>query len=274
VIDPSTTAIPNQQYEAVFVHSFWRSSSTYFLSRLENDSTILFDEPFHELVQTNRLKDSESLTASGGENIRLHHPKDFKYFQSYDFLDNLSQLTNPDNIMADYFGIVKKDAFYPFIKTIIDFSQKKNKLPILGFTRSLGRSLFLKESFPDTYSIFLYRDPFDQFISAFQQQQENNNFYFLVNYPIILWENKHLDIVQEFWNLYQDLQPNFSFEGTMESLAKLIQFFSDRDIAFYLQAFLLVFLISGNTAFCSAYLIVDTDSKTLEQYLDVYFPIK
>lgn len=65
--------------QVILLHSFWRSSSTYFWSKLRNLPNVkAFYEPFHELLQGS-IKNKNLVVDSCSWNSR--HPKEDNYFR-------------------------------------------------------------------------------------------------------------------------------------------------------------------------------------------------
>ena len=169
----------------IFLHGFWRSSSTYFWNKFRSlDKTISFYEPFHE----NLDKDLKELTHQSSTNWKSNHPYIEDYWSEYRSLG-----LNPSKLFTQNNGdFVKKNYYYltdekkSYIKKLIDISiHKEYENIIFGCVRSVAIVKPLKEFIEKNYPnlnqshIFFDRSPLTQFESFVSNSFYHKNKYFL-----------------------------------------------------------------------------------------------
>jgi hypothetical protein len=71
-----------------------------------------------------------------------------------------------------------------YLQTLLDMAEHEQKMPVLGFSRSLGRLPWLTRHFPGTVHIVLVRNPVEQWLSGYEFYRSTKNTYFLVH-PIL-----------------------------------------------------------------------------------------
>ena len=122
----------------IFLHGFWRSSSTYFWNKFRSfDKTISFYEPFHE----NLDRDLKEFTYQSSRNWQSNHPYVEDYWSEYRSLGlNPSELFTQNNgafVKGDYYYLTDEKKSY--IKKLIDISiQRKYENIIFGCVRSVA----------------------------------------------------------------------------------------------------------------------------------------
>src|SRR4051812_1744211 len=181
--------MPPRPLRPVFLHSEWRTSSTYMWARLgRNADSMAFHEPFHETLGHLTTGIIESMRAEGWSS---GHPELAEpYFAEYAPL-----LEHPLGVRGyrarfsyeDYFtldpALVAPQRAY--VQSLLDLAIAQDKRPVLGFCRSLGRMPWLVKEFPDAVHVRLERDPVSQWMSGFQQFTASDNSYFLAGYVVI-----------------------------------------------------------------------------------------
>ena len=162
----------------IFLHGFWRSSSTYFWNKFRNlYNTIAFYEPFHEILNSN-LKVFPSNSSKDWES---NHPLIENYWSEYKILCNypnaLFTQYNGSFVKQDYYLLTKEKEAY--LKKIIDLCIEKNYQKIVfGCVRTVSNSnaikRFIKINYPNInqFHIFFDRSPLSQF-----ESYVNNHFY-------------------------------------------------------------------------------------------------
>jgi acyl-CoA synthetase (AMP-forming)/AMP-acid ligase II len=76
----------------------------------------------------------------------------------------------------------------PYLSSLMDLAGEGAKTPVLGFCRSLGRLSWLKSAYPSAVNIVLVRNPVQQWLSAYQFKERDNNEYFLLR-PVVIAQN-------------------------------------------------------------------------------------
>ena len=108
----------------IFLHGFWRSSSTYFKNKFRFlDKIIAFYEPFHEILESN-LKEIPSYSSI---NWQSNHPYVQDYWKEYKILgidpSELFTQINGKFVTEDYYYLTKEKEEY--IKKINRFINRK-----------------------------------------------------------------------------------------------------------------------------------------------------
>ena len=231
-----------QELSIVFLHGFWRSSSTYFWNKFKYlNKTIAFYEPFHEILDSN-LEDFPSNSSKDWES---NHPNVSNYWEEYKRLgikpSELFTQTNGSFVTVDYYLFTKEKKSY--LKNLIDLSIQNNyKRIVFGCVRSVAMAKdirgFITKHYPKTNQlhIFFERSPLNQFESFVGNDFYHNNKYFLaVN---------TLPVIFKFPKLAKsiDFDLNLDFKDTVSQNLNKVYKFSELMISPYLS-------------FCKAFLI-------------------
>lgn len=152
----------------VFVHAWWRSSSTYLWSKLrQNQSLCCFYEPLNERISSLNLAQIEAGPEVDLTNALRHPHTEQHYFAEYANLlrsgslqyskrlaysDYLLRPSDPDEELRRYLGGLIKSA------------RSDHRRPVLCFCRSQMRSAWMKQEFRGLH-IGQVRNPFDQWRS-------------------------------------------------------------------------------------------------------------
>jgi hypothetical protein len=186
---------------AIFLHTGWRTCGTWIWSRFRvNPSVCAFYEPLHEdldrisrndirLLQPTSWKSGHSITAA--------------YFAEYEKLltrsargvDLYRREFAFDNFFMDEQAI--NAPLEAYICRLVETAQAEGRLPVLKFTRSLGRMAWLQSRFPKAVHLTVLRDPGAQWESARRQFEVNANRYFLLAPFVILSRNAHHPLVAD-----------------------------------------------------------------------------
>ena len=151
--------------EAIFIHSLWRSGSTWLFDRFRRagDAYWCYQEPFHEaLVQLNG--DPDALLGFADETARsLRHPALTRpYFWEFHALrDALHGKFAPCMSYASFFDPSICPGLQDYVQTLIDAAPTT---PVLQCCRSFGRVGYLQETHGGVH-IHLWRDAVSQWFS-------------------------------------------------------------------------------------------------------------
>ena len=156
----------SKNVEPIFIHSLFRSGSTYFFHAIKRTGNFhVYHEPFHEIIRglpvnwnswqerTKQLKD-----------ILRHDFLDGGYFDEYaHLLDGLEKYFKPEISYELFFLSKNEDS--PILKSYVDcLINGSLRLPVLQCTRTTGRIAWFKENYRSK-NIFLLRNPWDQWFS-------------------------------------------------------------------------------------------------------------
>ena len=168
----------------LFIHSLFRTGSTYLWNRLRGLSrTYCFYEPFHPqlLYLDSRESDPWGTSPSGTESIH-HPPLDRGRFAEY------WPLLIPG--VRGVPGFHKSFSFTDFCDTGIQPRQRDyihglleaagSRVPVLQFNRSALRIAWFKKNWPDGLHVYLYRNFRNQYISGETQWEEQRQDIFQV----------------------------------------------------------------------------------------------
>ena len=186
----------NRPSRPIFIHSSWRASHTWFWQRFrKHQSTVCFYEPFHESLVT--LTKSQALSM-GPNSWNSGHPAGDPYM--IEFLPLIRRaggvrLFTPEISYEWFFPIGGPTGdLHPkelrYLALLIRHAERLLRIPVFGFTRSLGRLIAIKNRFPGTH-IFQYRNLWTQWTSWIDHR-ENGNEYFLLNFLRIMVEARDL----------------------------------------------------------------------------------
>lgn len=158
----------NYQFrQPVFVHSLFRSGSTYIFHafRRAGSKYFCYHEPIHEIVLS--AKDTPEnlllLSGKGEEQQELRHPEmDLPYFDElYRTHPKWCDKIVNDIIYADYFGMHAFDQTAEYLNVLIEAAKGR---PIINECRTTLRISPLKERLGGLH-ILLWRNPWDQWWS-------------------------------------------------------------------------------------------------------------
>lgn len=150
---------------AFFIHSLWRSGSTWLFDRFRRSPSgyWCYQEPFHEsLIALNQVP--EELLRFNTETAKsLRHPNlAAPYFQEfYEIRDALRGKFDACISYDAFFDVASCAPLHDYVQTLIDAARG---MPVLQCCRSFGRVAYLKQHFPAIH-ILLWRDPVSQWFS-------------------------------------------------------------------------------------------------------------
>jgi hypothetical protein len=176
---------------AIFLHSGWRTGSTYVWNRFRQDPrTLAYYEPLHELLG----HPGRGLTEFRSNPETSHHPAlDAPYFAEYQPLidDGRIGLFDPAFAYRRFFlsATDREPGLERYLRALIDPAEACGRVPVLGFSRSLGRVGWLKHTF-DAVHLLVVRNPRSQWASILHQKNRHNISYFLINQFLICGQNR------------------------------------------------------------------------------------
>ncbi len=149
-----------------FVHSLFRACSTYFYKILSSDNnSVCFQEALHEFVFKNK---SDPLALTTGLDIdlqkKLRHPTVSYYSTLANCWPSWSDYIDDKSPVEYYFSGISEECGSQYFSSII---KATNQSCIFCETRTSGRIGALKNSIKNTSHIYLFRNPWDQWLSYF-----------------------------------------------------------------------------------------------------------
>lgn len=166
----------------IFLHSGLRNGSTYIWNKFRSDSRVMgFYEPFQ---QTLTNVDIHFLRTLSPKTWNSKHPDMEPYFQEYEPLLNPNgvgiQGFQPEFSFVNYFRT--RDEIpdqRAYLDSLIHHAIHQDKIPVLGFSKSIGRVEWLKRHFPEAIHITTIRNPLHQWLSGYHFYTETKNANFL-----------------------------------------------------------------------------------------------
>jgi tetratricopeptide (TPR) repeat protein len=164
--------------ERIFLHSSFRSGSTWFWGRFRAAPGVCaFYEPFHEQkVELTR----EALVDDRADGWVSGHPDlDAPYNQEY-----LPLLVPPRGVpfyrrrfaYEDYYATGQDPHEKAYIDFLAGHAERSGKRAVFGFKRSFGRLRRLKAQCGGVHLVTL-RNPWDQWVSFMEQAQIGNHYF-------------------------------------------------------------------------------------------------
>jgi len=175
--------------DVIFVHSLFRSGSTYIYNALKRVARFhIYHEPMHEVIAS--LPSSWSELNGRKDQLKSTLRHGFLlggYFDEFShLLPSIKKTFNPKFSFDYYFMGAGDNA--PDLKAYIDLLvDGASKLPILQCTRTCGRVGWLKENYKSTH-IFLLRNPWDQWYSYKVDP-------YIANTPRIIYSQSNVPVV-------------------------------------------------------------------------------
>ncbi len=157
--------IPRMGRQGIFIHSLWRSGSTWLFEQFRRSPAgyFCYQEPFHEaLVQLD--ENPESLLGFSEETARsLRHPHlGHPYFQEfYDVREALRGKFRPCMSYEAFFDPSVCPGLEDYVQTLINAAPAA---PVLQCCRSFGRVRHLREAHGGVHML-LWRDAVSQWFS-------------------------------------------------------------------------------------------------------------
>lgn len=244
---------------AVFLHSGFRSGSTWFWHRFrEAGGTQAYYEPFHERLAS---LSPEALAQFGPQRWASGHPDlAAPYFAEY------RGLLRPEGGVRLYETRFAAEAYYEtgtdeaqarYIRSLVDHARQADKVPVFGFCRSLGRVPWFR-ALGEGINIATWRDPWDQWVSCRDQAVVQQNWYFLFRYVLFAcFGARHRQFAPFFAGL--DLPPAPAGVAPAQ-LAAQLAYFDAATIETLFRIFLRVYMLDTLIALQHADYVVDLDA--------------
>jgi hypothetical protein len=169
----------------VFLQTGFRTGGTWLWSRFRDLSSVMaFCEPLNEKLESITLEEVHKLSS---ETSDLNHPTlTAPYFDEYRPLINKEhggvRMYRADFGLQSYFNGPNEQPreLAPYLSELIAYAQARERSAVMKFTRALGRSVWLNQTFPEAKQILLLRHPWSQFQSGWELSRLHNNFTFLM----------------------------------------------------------------------------------------------
>lgn len=166
----------------VFVHSSYRTSSTWFWNKFRHNSgTLAFNEIFHPELRNMTIGRAAQITDTAWNS---NHPPMAPYFLEY------LPLLREDGGVQGYLEDFECERFLPpdgfdgtltaperaYIGGLLDHAHHRGAMPVLACTRTLGRAGAIRKAFGG-YHIMVHRNLFHQWASYTSQWVAGNPFF-------------------------------------------------------------------------------------------------
>lgn len=164
-----TSAVTNAETGAIFVHSMFRTGSTFLAARYAaHPGHCLFYEPFIGGISSKHVLEKSARTYEQKRLTMRHDKLDGGYFGSYFLIDPQSGKPVYSFHRLRFSTRNVYDAFsnqaYEYLAACIRAARADNKNAVFGFCRSGLQVAGMRGKFPGTH-IYLLRDPHHQFKS-------------------------------------------------------------------------------------------------------------
>jgi hypothetical protein len=244
--------------KAIFLHSGFRSGSTWFWHRFrEARRTYAYYEPFHEVLASLRVEDLPRFAPQGWASGHPH--LNAPYFSEY------QPLLGPEGGVAYYLARFAAEAYYEtppdgaharYIQHLVDHARRAERMPVFGFCRSLGRVPWFRGL--DGVNVVTWRNPWDQWVSCRDQALQQRNWYFLFRFLLFAaFGSRH----QRFAPFFRDLAlPPAPAGIAREQLTALLASFEAATPEMLLPVFLRVYMLDMLIALEHADQVVDLDA--------------
>lgn len=186
----------------IFIHSLFRTGSTYIWNKFrELDTFTCYYEPLHnELIGIRKVTED---TDTYKFKYNKHPQLDKDYFWEFNpFIEDDGGVINfKEKFVADDFCYNGNN---PDMRAYIDMLiGDASCRPVLQFNRSALRTKWFKHNYKDSVSIYLVRDPKDNFMSFERYLSDGNPFFsamdlvfisYNIDQPVFYWLCKYMDI--------------------------------------------------------------------------------
>ena len=170
----------NMKRIPVFIHSLFRTGSTYvWLKFRKINEYYCYYEPFHQVLPRLTVEISNIYDEENSRLFMRHPPLDKRYFFEYEKFLSEGARGVPyfkKSFIADEFCYVGDGQG---LKRYIDFliSGAGNKIPVFQFNRSALRVKWFKEQYPESFNLYILRNPRDNWASCMSFLREGNSFF-------------------------------------------------------------------------------------------------
>lgn len=228
---------------AIFLHSGFRSGSTWFWSRFRAAAgTRAYYEPLHESLADIR-PETLPMAAEGGGLLR-HPALDAPYFEEYRSLVQSNggiPFYDPRFALKTYFETGPNPGLVRYLDHLT--ASAGDAIPVLGFCRSLARVPWMRRQC-DALHIVTVRKPWNRWISYRQQATEKGNPYFLFSAYVIAVVGRG---DSRYGAFFQDLPLTSAQAGAPASLTLRAHFDTltdDQRLRIFLRVFVLEMMIA------------------------------
>lgn len=174
------------------MHTGWRTAGTWIWSRLrEHPQCRGFYEPLHEMLPEVTAAGIEAMDSRSWNSL---HTETAPYFMEYlPLLRPRGGVTGARAEFAFDRYFLDPDAeqydLRRYLRRVWAAGREGGRLPVLKFTRSLGRVGWLRRQFPEAAHVVVLRQPWAQFRSAWRCLVADGNPYFLAAPIVVLARN-------------------------------------------------------------------------------------
>ncbi len=213
--------------EPIFIHSLFRSGSTWIFDILRRSGYWCYQEPYHEALISLNGNFELSLSWDQKTMEELRHPQlDKPYF--FEFSKIQKELTGSFEKCISYDSFFDPSfcpQFDEYTKKLIDNALGR---PVLQCCRSFGRVSYLRENYGGLH-IYLWRNPHDQFLSS-----QVNDYFDTANLAIINAYNppKIIQILRNEIGIVDNTHLSNTFEE-LEVLKRIPLTIKSRYLLFY-----------------------------------------
>jgi hypothetical protein len=162
------TLLKQSKMSPIFIHAWWRSSSTYVWSKLRRDPSLrCYYEPLHErLAVLDRATIEGATEVDISRNLRHPIPEKHYFFEYLDLVASGQLRYSQDLAYARYLLRPEQtdEALRAYLEGLIGAATAAGRTPALCFCRSQMRSAWMKRVFGG-FHVAQIRNPFDQWVS-------------------------------------------------------------------------------------------------------------
>ncbi|MBV8801945.1 MAG: hypothetical protein JO131_03075, partial [Gammaproteobacteria bacterium] len=164
----------------IFIHSLFRSGSTYFFNvfRRANTGYWCYQEPLHEMIFLSKDVNNTFLNIHDKVAKQLRHPLlDKPYYQELcEIRESWKEILLKESIYDHYFVTSDEDKSIPYFKVLIKAAKG---IPVIQECRTSSRIGNLKNTLAGIH-LYLWRNPWDQWWSY-----QINDYFNAINMLII-----------------------------------------------------------------------------------------
>ena len=192
----AAAAPPSVGQRPIFLHSLWRTGSTYVWSRFRAaEGARCYYEPLHDgLARLNRRRIARGTAEVIEQN---NHPQlNAPYFAEYaPLLAGRGVRGYRPRFAYSRFALQPADTdaeLQAYLAGLIAAARREGRAPVLGMNRSDLRISWMRSRF-QSYDISVDREPADVF-SSYISQMYKGNYYYFTKLMLIIELNRHHDI--------------------------------------------------------------------------------
>jgi hypothetical protein len=249
---------------AIFIHSGWRTGSTYVWTKFRQDPACLgFYEPFNEMLSA--MSPTDIYTARHDLAALKHSEIGLPYFHEYIPLLGAKghALFKLEFSYRNYFIA---DEPLPdqraYIESMLGLAGKLGRRPVLGFVRSLGRVGWFRKNFTDAANIVVIRSPVGQWLSARQLAlQHQHEFFDPMQLLIFAQARGSMAIIEEGQRLGIPRLDGHPLSAAIELARQLSAKLNPAD---RFRIFASLYVLSYLAALPNADLVIDMDRLSVE----------